>query len=110
MHDDVPLTIGRAKRVLAERIAPAIYLASTPLTVDWHELPGEPIPPSDGLALEYTPYEVGTSWGPAWGTTWFRLRGSVPPEWAGGRVETGARPRVRAGPAGVPVRGPGLPA
>ncbi len=87
MHDDVPLTIGRAKRVLAERIAPAIYLASTPLTVDWHELPGEPIPPSDGLALEYTPYEVGTSWGPAWGTTWFRLRGSVPPEWAGGRVE-----------------------
>lgn len=79
MHDDIPLTIGRAKRVLEERILPAVHAVSVPLTVDWSELPGEPIPSSDGLNLDYTPYRVGDPWGAAWGTTWFRLRGIIPP-------------------------------
>jgi len=87
MHDDVPLTIGRARRVLDERIVPAVHATSTPLEVAWHVLPGEPVPPAEGLALDYEPYEVGTPWGAAWGTTWFRLRGTVPAEWAGRRVE-----------------------
>ncbi|WP_206475647.1 glycoside hydrolase family 38 C-terminal domain-containing protein [Microbacterium sp. KRD172] len=87
MHDDTSLTIGRVKRVLEERIRPAIHSAPVPLTVQAHELPGEPIAPSDGLALEYAPARVGEAWGPAWGTTWFRLTGQVPAEWAGRRVE-----------------------
>ena len=29
----------------------------------------------------------GSKWGPPWGTTWFELRGEVPDEWAGSRVE-----------------------
>jgi alpha-mannosidase len=87
MHDDIPLTTGRAARVLGERIRPAIHSARTPVEVAWHELPGEPIAPADGRALDYTPYEVGSSWGRAWGTTWFHLTGDVPADFAGRRVE-----------------------
>ncbi|PZE82178.1 glycoside hydrolase family 38 C-terminal domain-containing protein [Curtobacterium sp. MCBD17_032] len=87
MHDDIPLTIGRARRVLDERILPAVHATAVPLDTAWHELPGEPIAPTEGLALTFEPYEVGTPWGAAWGTTWFRLSGTVPTAWAGQRVE-----------------------
>ncbi|TGO04626.1 alpha-mannosidase [Serinibacter arcticus] len=87
MHDDIPLTTGRATRVLGERIRPAIHSSRTPVEITWHELPGEPIAPADGRALDYTPFEVGSAWGRAWGTTWFRLAGDVPADFAGRRVE-----------------------
>ncbi|MFY9713691.1 MAG: alpha-mannosidase, partial [Microbacterium sp.] len=87
MHDDTSLTIGRVKRVLDERIRPAIHSASTPLAVEIRELPGEPISPVDGLALDYASTTVPAQWGPAWGTTWFKVTGHVPAEWAGRRVE-----------------------
>lgn len=87
MHDDTTLTTGRVTRVLTERLWPAVHAVSVPLTVEAHTLPGEPVPPSAGLALDYEPYAVGTAWGAAWGTTWFRLTGEVPAEWAGRRVE-----------------------
>ncbi|GGR65717.1 alpha-mannosidase [Nocardioides luteus] len=87
MHDDVHLTEGRVSRVVKERLWPAVHTVSAPVNVAWHELPGEPIPPAEGLALGYEPVEVGTGWGPAWGTTWFKVTGTVPEEWAGKRVE-----------------------
>ena len=87
MHDDTSLTIGRVKRVLEERIRPAIHSASVPLGVEIHELAGEPISPADGFGLDYAPWSVGMPWGPAWGTTWFRITGRVPAEWAGRTVE-----------------------
>ena len=87
MHDDISLTLGRVKRVLEERIRPAIHPVSLPLEVQWHELPGEPIAPAEAMGLDFTDYSVGTVWGAAWGTTWFRLRGTVPSQWAGKRVE-----------------------
>ncbi|PQZ91612.1 alpha-mannosidase [Arthrobacter sp. MYb227] len=87
MHDDIPLTLGRVKRVLEERIRPAIHPVSAPLRVRWHELPGEPIAPAQAMAKDYTDYSVGTSWGAAWGTTWFRVQGTIPQAWAGKRVE-----------------------
>ncbi|MFJ4175596.1 alpha-mannosidase [Microbacterium sp. NPDC089696] len=87
MHDDTSLTVGRVKRVLDERIRPAVHSASVPLEIAVHELPGEPIAPADGLALEFTAAAVPAAWGPAWSTTWFRLTGAVPADWAGRRVE-----------------------
>ncbi len=87
MHDDVTLTLGRARRVLTERIWPAVHSTPRPFEVSSHDLPGEPIPPAEALALDYRPYEVGTDWGAPWGTTWFRLRGTVPAEWSGRTVE-----------------------
>jgi alpha-mannosidase len=44
MHDDRSLVESRLKRVLDERIRPAVYGASVSLTVEvWHA-PGEPVP------------------------------------------------------------------
>jgi alpha-mannosidase len=41
----------------------------------------------EAAAAPYEPFAVDTPWGPPWGTTWFRMRGQVPAEWAGRRVE-----------------------
>ncbi|SFR60928.1 alpha-mannosidase [Microbacterium azadirachtae] len=87
MHEETSLTVGRVTRVLTERVRPAVHSARIPLEVTAHALPGEPIAPADGLGLDYAPFAAGEQWGPAWGTTWFRLRGTVPADWAGKRVE-----------------------
>ncbi|WP_066520957.1 alpha-mannosidase [Curtobacterium ammoniigenes] len=81
------LTVDRARRWLDERVRPAITAARTPLTVEAFALPGEPISPESAIAGAYTAYTVGTPWGPAWSTVWFRMRGQIPERWAGLRVE-----------------------
>ncbi|GAA2718969.1 MULTISPECIES: glycoside hydrolase family 38 C-terminal domain-containing protein [Streptomyces] len=87
MHDDRTVTEARLKRVLDERIRPAVYPQSVPLAVSvWHA-PGEPVPVAKGLAAAGTPIEVGAPWGPPWGTSWFTVTGTVPQEWAGRTVE-----------------------
>ncbi|EFF89494.1 alpha-mannosidase 2C1 [Streptomyces sp. e14] len=87
MHDDRSLVEARLKRVLDERVRPAVYPESVPLDVAvWHA-PGEPVPVAEGLAAEPTPIEVGARWGAPWGTSWFRVTGTVPEAWAGRAVE-----------------------
>ncbi|NLU69346.1 glycoside hydrolase family 38 C-terminal domain-containing protein [Streptomyces sp. HNM0574] len=87
MHDDRKLTEDRLTRVLDERIRPAVYPASVPLEVTvWHA-PGEPVPVAEGIAAPHEPVAVGARWGAPWGTSWFRVTGSVPDEWAGRTVE-----------------------
>ncbi|MGV9937554.1 alpha-mannosidase [Streptomyces olivaceoviridis] len=87
MHDDRTLVEARLKRVLDERIRPAVYPESVPLQVAvWHA-PGEPVPVAEGLAAEPEPIEVGARWGAPWGTSWFRVTGTVPTAWAGRTVE-----------------------
>ncbi|MFD5226153.1 alpha-mannosidase [Microbacterium sp. NPDC058342] len=87
MHEETSLTVGRVNRVLTERVRPAIHSSRVPLEIAAHQLPGEPIAPAEGLALEFAPFTAGSMWGPAWSTTWFRVRGSVPAEWSGRRIE-----------------------
>ena len=87
MHADTALTVDRTRRVLTERIWPAVHGAAIPLTLTAHHLPGEPVTPREALAADYEPYALGTPWGPAWATTWFRLQGEVPVDWAGRQVE-----------------------
>ncbi|MET7683225.1 glycoside hydrolase family 38 C-terminal domain-containing protein [Streptomyces sp. NPDC005423] len=87
MHDDRSLVEARLQRVLDERVRPAVYPESVPLDVAvWHA-PGEPVPVAEGLAAEPEPIEVGARWGAPWGTSWFRVTGTVPQEWAGRTVE-----------------------
>ncbi|MFF5524063.1 alpha-mannosidase [Streptomyces misionensis] len=87
MHDDRTLVDDRLRRVLDERVRPAVYPESVPLQVAvWHA-PGEPVPVAEGLAAEPEPIEVGARWGAPWGTSWFRVTGTVPEEWAGRTVE-----------------------
>ena len=99
MHDDRTLTLDRLVRVLAERVTPAVHRTVGSLEVEvWHVEggQGEPVPPAVALGLRpsiggpgprFVPARVGDPWGPAWGTSWFHLTGSVPPDAAGHRVE-----------------------
>ncbi|MGW0531084.1 alpha-mannosidase [Streptomyces sp. NPDC003032] len=87
MHDDRTLVEARLKRVLDERIRPAVHPTSVPLDVAVWNAPGEPVPVAEGLAAEPSPTAVGERWGAPWGTSWFRVTGTVPKEWAGKTVE-----------------------
>ncbi|MFJ4466242.1 alpha-mannosidase [Streptomyces sp. NPDC089424] len=87
MHDERRRIEERVERVHHQRIRPAIYAATVPLTVESWQAPGEPVPFTEAAAAPYAPFAMGTPWGPPWGTTWFRMRGRVPAEWAGRRVE-----------------------
>jgi len=87
VHDDRSIVEARLDRVVRERIRPALVADRSPLTVEAWEVPGEPVPVTDALAATYVPFAVGGAWGRPWGTTWFRMAGQVPPEWAGRRVE-----------------------
>ncbi|NBE55858.1 alpha-mannosidase, partial [Streptomyces boluensis] len=117
MHDDRLLVEGRLERALRQFIRPAIHTARTPLTLTvWHA-PGEPVPVAEALAAAYEPFEPGTLWGRPWSTSWFRLAGRVPEEWAGRHVEVVVDPGFNdEGPgfqaegmlydaAGVPLKG-----
>ncbi|MEW2544603.1 glycoside hydrolase family 38 C-terminal domain-containing protein [Streptomyces sp. NPDC047002] len=117
MHDDRSLVEGRLTRVLRERIRPAVYPESTPLTVGMWTAPGEPVPVAEGIAAPTVPIAPGTPWGAPWGTTWFTVSGTVPAAWAGRTVEavldlgfTKATPGFQCEglvhlPDGTPVKG-----
>ncbi|MEU6890654.1 glycoside hydrolase family 38 C-terminal domain-containing protein [Streptomyces sp. NPDC046557] len=87
MHDDRSVAEHRLRRVLKERVTPAVHSRFLPLTIERWDAPGEPVPVGEGLAARYEPCEVGDPWGPAWGTTWFKVTGTVPADWAGRTVE-----------------------
>ncbi|WP_055712087.1 alpha-mannosidase [Streptomyces torulosus] len=87
MHDERRRIEERVERVHTQRVKPAIYAASVPFTVEAWQAPGEPVPFEEAAAAAYTPFAMDTPWGPPWGTTWFRMHGRVPAEWAGRRVE-----------------------
>ncbi len=90
MHDDRRLTEVRLDRFLRDRIAPAVYPRSVPLTLTSWEAPDEPVPVLEALRQEFTAQEHGAPWGRPWSTKWLRLRGEVPDAWgtaAGTSVE-----------------------
>ena len=76
MHNDRDLVEKRIQRELWERIVPLVHVDRRPLAIE------------AGCDLDHLePFEAGSSWGAPWATTWFRLSGEIPPEWAGRRVE-----------------------
>ncbi|MFE0675799.1 alpha-mannosidase [Streptomyces sp. NPDC058867] len=87
MHDERRRIEERVERLHHQRIRPALYAATTPLDVASWQAPGEPVPFDEAASARYEPFAMDTPWGPPWGTTWFRMRGQVPAEWAGRRVE-----------------------
>ncbi|MFF8375864.1 alpha-mannosidase [Streptomyces sp. NPDC015661] len=87
MHSKRRLIEQRLKRVLTERIRPTVHARTVPLRAEIWNAPGEPVPVAAGLAAPYRPVQVGHRWGPAWSTSWFKITGRVPEEWAGQRVE-----------------------
>lgn len=87
MHDRRAVVQARLDRTLRERIRPAVHPVRLPLDVAVWEPSGEPVPVAEALTAPYTATRTGELWGRPWSTTWFRLRGTVPPAWAGRRVE-----------------------
>lgn len=79
MHHDEPLVEARIARLVRDRIDPAVLRRSAPVTIEAWQVPDEPVPFAEAVAAEYTPFHVGDAWGGRpWGTTWFRVRGTVP--------------------------------
>ncbi|MBB5069655.1 alpha-mannosidase [Saccharopolyspora gloriosae] len=87
MHDDRAVVEKRLDRVLTERLHPAVHARTHPLDIAaWH-VPGEPVPATHALHATYNPVQPGQPWGPPWGTTWFRISGTIPHDWAGHPLE-----------------------
>lgn len=98
MHERSLQLRDRLRRLADERLRPAVIAEHRPLEVAAWTVPGrpgtggdgEPVPVSQGLAAPYRSIEPGTDgarWGAPWATTWFRLRGTVPSQWAGAHVQ-----------------------
>src|SRR6201991_4768055 len=87
MHDDRVLVEQRIARILRERLIPAVHSEVLPLEVGVGHAPGEPPAIAAGLRAESRPLRPEEPWGPAWGTSWFHLTGTVPAGWAGRAVE-----------------------
>lgn len=107
MHHDEPLVEARIARLVRDRIDPAVHRRSAPVTVDAWQVPDEPVPFGEAVAAEYTPFTVGDAWGGRpWGTTWFRVRGTVPDDFG---VDPGTTVELRVD-LGFSKRQPGFQA
>jgi len=80
---------GRIVRVLNEFLRRARHGPRVAVEIGAFHVPGEPVDVAVAQAATYEPFALGAAWGPPWGTTWFRLRGRVPEEWAGRPVALG---------------------
>ncbi|OII36758.1 alpha-mannosidase [Curtobacterium sp. MMLR14_010] len=79
MHHDEPLVHARIARLVRDRVDPAVHRRSAPVTIEAWEVPGEPVPFDSAVTQSFTPFTVGSPWGGRpWGTTWFRVTGTVP--------------------------------
>ena len=89
MHDQRALIEGRVRRLLAERIRPAVRRVVGPLEVAAWAVPGpDPVPAAEGLTAAYESIEVGDAWATEpWATTWLRLRAQVPEQLRSERLE-----------------------
>lgn len=82
MHDRTEHTIARLDRFLSERIEPALWRRRAPLTVTAWQVPDEPVPFIEAVGQPFQEFAIGQGWARPWGTTWFRVQGGVPAEWA----------------------------
>jgi len=105
------LSMLKHPRITEDRIACAmglikerIYTDAIPLAIEACPQKGEPVFPARIPETGYQPFQVGESWGPAWSTTWFRFRGTVPVEWEGRSVVARVR-LTRGGGEGFTAEG-----
>ena len=71
----------------SERLRALVYAETVP--VEGLEVAGpvDRIARSEARSLPYRPAQLGERFGPLWATYWFRGAASVPPAWAGSRVD-----------------------
>ncbi|WP_392672334.1 alpha-mannosidase [Streptomyces sp. LN785] len=91
MHNAPRTTLDRLERAARQRLTPRVHTRLSAVNVSaWPvDGDGEPVPAAHALGLAplpgrsapvYEPFAVGDPWGPAWGTTWLRVDGTVPEE------------------------------
>ncbi len=90
MHDNRLLSEARVARFVDERLMPAVYRRTAPLSLAAWEVDGEPVAFAIAAGQNFEHFDVGTPWGKPWGTVWFRARGDVPAAWA----EKGTRAEI----------------
>lgn len=79
MHQDEPLVEARIARLVRDRVDPNVHRRASPVTIEAWQVPDEPVPFAEAVQQTYTPFTVGDPWGARpWGTTWFRVTGTVP--------------------------------
>jgi alpha-mannosidase len=83
------IRVKRITRVFNEFLRPRRRGPSQPLDIAAYHVHGEPVPAEEAFGADYAPFPLGGSWGPPWDTTWFRLRGTVAPQWEGQTVALG---------------------
>lgn len=81
MHNTTGLSEARIARTYSERVLPAKYSHTSPVSVEAWEVPDEPVPFAQVAGKPFSPFQPGQVWGAPWGTTWLRVSGSVPAEW-----------------------------
>jgi alpha-mannosidase len=86
MHSE-DIALHRLARALRDRLTPAAVRPVADVEVTAWEAGAEPVAAATALRAPYRPFSVGQRWGRPWETTWFRMRGPVPPADRGGRVE-----------------------
>lgn len=88
MHHHFAATLDRLERVQRERILTRVHRPLSEVSVEAWQVgdDGEPVSVAHALgrgadtgrsAPDYRPFPIGRTWGPAWATTWFRIRGQV---------------------------------
>ncbi|MDR2462387.1 MAG: alpha-mannosidase [Verrucomicrobiales bacterium] len=85
MQKHPKLTEGRIANILTQ-IEKIIYHSHIPLEIGAYAVNGEPVSAAEALKKSYRPFAAGDAWGATWDTTWFRVKGKVPREFAGKEV------------------------
>lgn len=72
-HEVTAPALQRLRRLLQQRVRPAMVRVAVPMTVTATPESFEPVPLAAAESLERRDFAVGGSWGRPWHTTWFRL-------------------------------------
>jgi alpha-mannosidase len=91
----------RARRLLDQRVQPCVTHSSLSFEVFASEELFETVSYEKAIALSLSPFAIGTRWGKAWHTVWFKLVATVPANLAG-------QPLVAAIDLGFNGRGDGF--
>ena len=86
MSEERAAVRSRLAGIARDVLRPAIYPRRRPLDVAAHHLHGEPVAAGEALTRSFEPFSTGESWGGMWDTTWFRMRATIPEDWAGEEV------------------------
>ncbi len=87
-----------------ERIKDNVYGRRVPATILVNHLPGEPVGFAEATAGDFVPFELGTTWGRGWATSWFQLTVTKPAD-ATGRWELVVDPGFNANMPGFQSEG-----